>query len=122
MRPKDLENAVGVGTLEAGLIESAVKYGKDAEEEIAPIEGAVGGALKGIAVVAGAIATYQAAKEWQEHPSWGNAFKVVGNLGITVFAGMGRLNPLVGVGLTILDLTGATDKIYEGLGKLSGDK
>jgi len=117
----DVANAVGVGALEAGLIESAIKYGKGAAEDIEPIEGVVGGALKGIAVVAGAIATYQAGKEWYEHPTWGGAFKVLGNAGITALAGFGRLNPVVAVGLTILDLTGATDKIYAGLGKLVGD-
>ena len=119
---KDLANAVGVGALEGGLVESAIKYGKEAEEDIAPISGRVGGVLKGIAVVAGAIATYQAGREWYEYPTWGNFFKVVGNASITVLAGAGRLNPLVGVGLTILELTVATDKIYEGIGRLAGDK
>jgi len=119
---KDLANWTGAGALEGGLVESAIKYGKGAEEDIAPISGRVGGVLKGIAVVAGAIATYQAGREWYEHPTWGNFFKVVGNASITVLAGAGRLNPLVGVGLTILDLTGATDKIYEGLERVAGDK
>jgi RHS repeat-associated protein len=36
----------GVGALEGGLVESAIKYGKGAAEEIEPIEGVVGGALK----------------------------------------------------------------------------
>ncbi|HVU55071.1 MAG TPA: RHS repeat-associated core domain-containing protein, partial [Puia sp.] len=119
---KDIGTWAGVAALEGGLVESAIKYGKGAEEDIAPISGEVGAALKGIAVVAGAIATYKAGKEFYEHPSWGNFFKVAGNAGITIFAGIGRLNPLVGVGLAILDLTGATDKIYERLGKMAGDK
>jgi len=118
---KNIANAVGVGTLEAGLMESAVKYGKGAEKDLGSVAGKAEGVLRGIAVVAGAIATYQAWKEYSEHPTWGNFFKVVGNGSITVLAGVGRLNPLVGVGLAILDLTGATDKIYEGLGKLAGD-
>jgi hypothetical protein len=112
----------GVGALEGGLVESAIKYGKGAAEDIEPIEGVVGGALKGIAVVAGAIATYQATKELIEHPTIGNGLKVAGNLAITILASASRLNPLVGVGLTILDLTGATDAIYKGLGKVFGDK
>ena len=112
----------GVGALEGGLVESAIKYGKGAAEEIEPIEGVVGGALKGIAVVAGAIATYKAAQEFYEHRTLGNGLKVIGNLGITILAGAGRLNPLIGVGLTILDLTGATDAIYKGIGKFFGDK
>lgn len=41
----------------AGLVESAIKYGKGAEEYIAPISGRFGAALKGGAVLAGAYAT-----------------------------------------------------------------
>ncbi len=118
---KDLENAVGVGVLEAGLIESAVKYGKEAEEDLAPIAGKLEVTLRSFAVVGGAIATYQAGREFYNHPTWGGFFKVAGNATITGFAFGGRLNPLVGVGLAILDLTGATDEIYKGIARLAGD-
>ncbi|WP_459067231.1 hypothetical protein [Flavitalea flava] len=71
---------------------------------------------------AGAIATYEAGKEFYNEPTLGNGLKVVGNVVITALAGFERLNPLIGIGLTILDLTGTTDAFYKGLGSIFGDK
>jgi hypothetical protein len=48
----------GVIALEGGLVESAAKYGKGAAEDLEPIEGTLKGALKGIAVVIGAIMVF----------------------------------------------------------------
>lgn len=118
---KNLSTQAGVVALEGGLIESAIKYGEGGEKELGNLAKPVAGVLRGIAVVAGAIATINSAIEFNKNPTMGNGLKVMGNLSLTILSGMARMNPLIGIGLSILDLSGATDSIYEATGKLFGD-
>ncbi len=71
---------------------------------------------KGTAGVAGNIGTaidlYNSISEGDARESFKNAAKLVANVALIAF----RVNPIVGIGLSIIDMTGADDWFFEQIG------
>lgn len=68
------------------------------------------------AVVDATISDYEA----YENPTPGNITKAIFKTGIATLEAAGYLNPFVGVAVGLLDATGVTDKIYNGIGRIIG--
>lgn len=115
---EDILKGTAMGALEGGLVETAIKYGVGAEEDLGSLAKPTSDVLRGVGVVAGIINTVAAVKDFSENPTVGNGLKIIGNIAVTAITAAGRLNPIAGVVLAVLDLTGVSDKIYEGLGSL----
>lgn len=63
---------------------------------------------RALGIVGTGVAVYDAIQD----PSTANLIKAGANVGLLIV----RMNPAVAVGLAVLDLTGASDYIYNGIG------
>jgi hypothetical protein len=72
----------------------------------------LGDVVKGVGIVGGFIDAGIAIKQAWDNPTPGNVLKATFKGTLAVLEAYGRVNPLVGVALGILDFSGATDALF----------
>ncbi|MNL40856.1 hypothetical protein D3C87_1632340 [compost metagenome] len=80
--------------------------------ELTPIAGKMMKASEILGTAAGVVSAVSSVAEAYNNPTTGNLIKAGVNTAL-VFA---RINPFVSLAIGVMDVTGVSDKIYQGLG------
>lgn len=109
--------AIGVGQLEnaAARATAAAENVDDIRRGVDAIRTTTGvtKALDGLGIVSGIIDAGVAVTQAWNNPTAGNITKAVLKSGLAVLEVTGRVNPVAGIVIGILDLIGATDALFE---------
>ena len=72
---------------------------------------------KGIGAIGGFVSAGTAIYDAYQRPTPGNIAKSIGNSALAIL----KINPIIGIATGIMDATGVSDKIYDGIGNFVND-